>query len=271
MRRLAPFVVILVLIFGGSQAAEVPPPENRITLNLPAGTIKSALEALFKGCGKTYALPAEFGDRWVGPITIKDVRFEVALRTVCSIAGLNWIVSGTDYTILAGVNTPVPAKESEKSVEIDKMPGERIATIGMSRYEVRQVLGEPDKMVLGIVAGAEIWDYPLERIAFENARVAWITESPNRNLTFREHAPLPPPAWVIELTASINREFPDVHVLPEDILSILLSSAKERAYWDPIEREIERQTACRAVIVDRFSKWSGFDRGELPRWYSLGF
>lgn len=196
MKRLVPFVVILLLVLAGSQAAEVTPVENRVSLDLPAGTIKSALEALFKGSGKTYVLPEPIAYQPTAPLSIVDVSFDLALRCVCTSSGLISKSEDGQYIISAA---PQPAPKTQQS-----SPAKEPA-VGMNKYALIQVLGKPqDSVVYG--AGDELWFYRESVIKFRNARVAAIESAAATKLTFRVSGKAIPYLEMLRIQAEARAE-----------------------------------------------------------------
>jgi hypothetical protein len=79
-------------------AAEAAQPSANVNLELKDTDVKSAIEALFRGTGKNYAIDANVTGT-ITAMSIKDVSFDAALRSLTKSAGLVFRQDGGVYII----------------------------------------------------------------------------------------------------------------------------------------------------------------------------
>lgn len=166
--------------------------ENRVTLSLPAGTFKSALEALFKGRVKVYSLAEGLADRPISAVSIKNVPFESALKAICSVVGSTWTFTDNNYLISSrppeATKKPIPPIVESKPVETEPTVTE--PWFGMNRYAVKQILGAPNEIIYYLTPGHEDWHYDDRIISFENCKVQFFSQPQQLQLAVKMgHAP----------------------------------------------------------------------------------
>lgn len=124
----------LILPIGvGVLAAEAE--QSNVNLDLKDTDVKSAIEALFRGTGKNYSIDSNVSGV-VSALSIKDVPFDTALRSLTKSAGLVYRQDGGVYLISAKPNAadvaaaPMPiadipavdATTDEPEIKIEKIP-----------------------------------------------------------------------------------------------------------------------------------------------------
>ena len=174
--RSLPLVMCLLVVLSASALAEdntASPPT--VNVRIPAGTVEDALARIFVGSGVVYALGPGVARLETSEIALADVPFECAVKIVCR--SLKLVCEAQDGAYRIWLPAALP-KITDTSVESGMQPGDVGAKPAMSRYEVRQLLGRPDQILLSPVAGSETWVYGTRLVVFRNARVSSIEEAP---------------------------------------------------------------------------------------------
>ena len=126
--------------------------QTNVNLDLKDTDVKAAIEALFRGTGKNYSIDSNVSGT-VSALSIKDVPFDTALRSLTKSAGLVYRQDGGVYLIsvkpdtsnLASVSMPisdlpsVDATTDEPEIKIEKIP---LNNVGAN--EILSILGGTD-------------------------------------------------------------------------------------------------------------------------------
>lgn len=120
-------------------AAEAAQPSAKVNLELKDTDVRSAIEALFRGTGQNYAIDANVTGM-ISALSIKDVSFDAALRSLTKSSGLVFRQDGGVYIIsmrpdtgqmpgvsgggagMAVAETPVIEETTATEVRIEKIP-----------------------------------------------------------------------------------------------------------------------------------------------------
>ena len=90
------FIIVLVLSIG---PAFCQGQQTRINLDLKDTPVRAAIDALFKGTGLNFAIAATVTSSTIPNLSLKDVSFDQALRTLTKQAGLTYRVENGVYMI----------------------------------------------------------------------------------------------------------------------------------------------------------------------------
>lgn len=126
--------------------------QTNVNLDLKDTDVKAAIEALFRGTGKNYSIDSSVSGT-VSALSIKDVPFETALRSLTKSAGLVYRQDGGVYLIsvkpdtssLIAASMPVSelpsvdATTDEPEIKIEKIPLNNV-----SANEILSILGGAD-------------------------------------------------------------------------------------------------------------------------------
>ena len=125
--------------------------QPNVNLDLKDTDVKSAIEALFRGTGKNYSIDSNVSGT-ISALSIKDVPFETALKSLTKSAGLVYRQDGGVYLVSVRPDTsalvaasPAPdipyidATTDEPEIKIEKIPLNNV-----SATEILSILNSSD-------------------------------------------------------------------------------------------------------------------------------
>jgi len=86
------------ICIGGPVAAQAQATNGNVNLELKDTEVKSAVEVLFRNTGKNFSIDSNVTGT-IGALSIKDVPFDAALKSLTKSAGLVYRVDGGVYII----------------------------------------------------------------------------------------------------------------------------------------------------------------------------
>lgn len=142
--------VLMIPISGAAFAQQTAQPN--VNLDLKDTDVKSAIEALFRGTGKNYSIDSNVTGT-ISALSIKDVPFETALKSLTKSAGLVYRQDGGVYLVsvrpdtsnLVAASSPIPeapyidATTDEPEIKIEKIPLNNV-----SATEILSILNNSD-------------------------------------------------------------------------------------------------------------------------------
>jgi len=128
-------------------AAQTSKPGNTVNLELKDTDVKSAIEVLFRNTGKNFSIDPNVQGT-IAALSIKDVPFDTALRSLTKSAGLVYRQDGTVYIIsmkpdmsTIANNPPPPQIETAPVDEPTTEPEVRIEKIALNNVSASEILG----------------------------------------------------------------------------------------------------------------------------------
>ena len=149
MHRALRIAACLLVLVGVTVSAVAQEPTSgggpRVTLNLESASIADALKLLFRATGYNYTLDESVVQGYV-TVSLKDVTFETALRTVLRAANppLTYRVDGGVYIISPRVETFDTSGQDLQQVEEPSLPQVRTEKITLQHLDslaIAQILG----------------------------------------------------------------------------------------------------------------------------------
>jgi hypothetical protein len=160
-----------------------------VTVRCPEGPLKVALDSLFEQTGTEYTAECDLSTLRIPETVISETPFSRALTLLLTQCNCTYRQEGGRY-VISQVQTVQPAV-SPKSVGRQRRSEPSDVVPGMSRYEVKQILGDRYQLIPGVVAGCEIWDYGHVKVEFRRLHVAEVS-APITRVTFRPSSAPPP-------------------------------------------------------------------------------
>jgi type II secretory pathway component HofQ len=141
-------LALTVLLVGGTCTAaltqDAAGSENMISLELRDTPVRTAIDSLFKGTGKNYAIePGVTGT--IPNLSLKDVTFDQALKTLTKSAGLTYKKEGNVFLIgvkqQVEVQPPVPTAVDTSAVEQPAEMDRKVEKIALNYADAMDISG----------------------------------------------------------------------------------------------------------------------------------